>query len=273
VKDNNYFRLIISKDNNGFMNMAIDEAIAISCRKKLSPPALRLYTWSPPCISIGYFQDIKEVNIQECKRQKIDIVRRLTGGKAVLHNKEITYSIISPVKSPIFPADIKGSYKKIAQGLLLGLKNMGISAEIAEDRAKELHRFSCFLNTSFYEITVKGKKLIGSAQKRWKDIFLQHGSIIISSPYSLLSDLINFKDQEEKRDFLRLHAEKGTSISEELKRNASEGEIIDAIKKGLEDGIGIRLKKDRLTKEEKIDAHRLFTEKYNTRRWNYNHLP
>ncbi|MBI3353790.1 MAG: lipoate--protein ligase family protein [Nitrospirae bacterium] len=205
MRNNNYFRLIISKGNNGFMNMAIDEAIAISCRKKLSPPALRLYTWNPPCISIGYFQDIKEVNIQECKRQKIDIVRRLTGGKAVLHNKEITYSIISPVDNSIFPRDVKGAYKKVANGLLLGLKNMGISAEIAEDRAKELHRFSCFLNTSFYEITVKGKKLIGSAQKRWKDIFLQHGSIIISSPY--------------------------------------------------------------------LDAHRLFTEKYNTRRWNYNRLP
>jgi lipoate-protein ligase A len=176
------------------------------------------------------------------------------------------------VKSPVFPADIKGSYQKIAHGLLLGLKNMGIPAEIAEDRAKELHRFSCFLNTSFYEITVKGKKLIGSAQKRWRDIFLQHGSIIISSPYSLLSDLINFKDQEEKRDFLRLHAEKGTSISEKLNRKPSESEIIDTMKKGLEDGIGIRMEKEGLTKEEDADAHRLFTEKYNTRRWNYNRL-
>jgi len=220
---NNFkFRLITSEPQNGFMNMAIDEAIAISCDKELSPPTLRLYTWNPPCISIGYFQDVNEdVDISECKRQNIDIVRRLTGGKAVLHNKELTYSIISPSKNHIFQNGIKGSYKAIADCLLQGLKNIGVSGEITEMPSRKRGGFSCFLDTSFYEVSVKGKKLIGSAQKRWRNLFLQHGSVVISPSYIQLAGLLRFNNEEERTGFIKLHKEKSTSIEDEAKKIGS----------------------------------------------------
>ncbi len=269
MKDNNYFRLIISKGNNGFMNMAIDEAIAIACEKGIAPPTLRLYTWNPPCISIGYFQDVNEaVDISECKRQNIDIVRRLTGGSAVLHNKELTYSIISSSKNQIFPMNIKGSYKAIADCLLQGLKNMGISGEIAESPSKKRSWFSCFLNTSFYEISAKGKKLIGSAQKRWRNHFLQHGSIIISPSYTQLADFLRFNSDEERARFINLHKEKSTSIENEAKKMPDMTEIISAIKKGFEESIGIKFFEEELTYFEKRETQRLLNERYENDNWN-----
>lgn len=267
---NNFkFRLITSESQNGFMNMAIDEAIAIACDKQLSPPTLRLYTWNPPCVSIGYFQDVNEViDISECKKQNIDIVRRLTGGKAVLHNKELTYSIISPSKNDIFPKYIKGSYKAIADCLLQGLKNLGISGEITESPSKKGVGFSCFLDTSFYEISVKGKKLIGSAQKRWRNLFLQHGSIIISPSHTQLAGILRFNKEEERTGFINLHKEKSTSIEEERKSSSDIIEIKSAIKKGFEEGIGIKLFEEELTDFEKNEAQRLFKEKYGNDNWN-----
>jgi len=267
---NNFkFRLIISEPQNGFMNMAIDEAIAIACDKQLSPPTLRLYTWNPPCISIGYFQDVNEViDIVECRNQNIDIVRRLTGGKAVLHNKELTYSIISPSKNDIFPKYIKGSYKAIADCLLRGIKNLGISGEITERPSRKGNGFSCFLDASFYEISVKGKKLIGSAQKRWRNLFLQHGSIIISPSHIQLASLLRFNKEEERTSFINLHKEKSTSIEEEIKKSSDIIEIKSAIKKGFEEKNGIRLFEDKLTDFEETEAQRLLNEKYGNDNWN-----
>lgn len=267
---NNFkFRLITSESQNGFINMAIDEAIAIACDKQLSPPTLRLYTWNPPCVSIGYFQDVNEViDISECKRQNIDIVRRLTGGKAVLHNKELTYSIISPSKNDIFPNGIKGSYKAIADCLLHGIKDLGISGEITESPSKKGDGFSCFLDTSFYEISVKGKKLIGSAQKRWRTLFLQHGSIIISPSHTQLASLLRFNKEEERTGFINLHKEKSTSIEEETKKSSDIIEIKSAIKKGFEEKTGIKLFEEELTDFEKTEAQRLFKEKYGNDNWN-----
>ena len=269
---NNFkFRLITSEPQNGFMNMAIDEAIAISCDKELSPPTLRLYTWNPPCISIGYFQDVNEdVDISECKRQNIDIVRRLTGGKAVLHNKELTYSIISPSKNHIFQNGIKGSYKAIADCLLQGLKNIGVSGEITEMPSRKRGGFSCFLDTSFYEVSVKGKKLIGSAQKRWRNLFLQHGSVVISPSYIQLAGLLRFNNEEERTGFIKLHKEKSTSIEDEAKKMPDTAEIISAIKKGFEEKTGIKLFEAELTDFEKNEAQRLLKEKYGNDDWNLN---
>ena len=267
---NNFkFRLIISEPQNGFINMAIDEAIAIACDKGLSSPTLRLYTWSPPCISVGYFQDVNEaIDISECKKQNIGIVRRLTGGKAVLHNKELTYSVISPSKNQIFPKGIKGSYKIIADCLLHGLKNLGISSEITERPSTKENGFSCFLDTSFYEISVKGKKLIGSAQKRWRNHFLQHGSVIVSPSYIQLASLLRFNNHEQRTKFINLHKEKSTSIEDEAKKMSGTAGIISAIKKGFEQGIGIRLIEAELTDFEKKETQRLLKDKYGKEDWN-----
>ncbi len=185
------FRLIDSGFNTPSMNMAIDEALLGT-----KPPVLRFYAWKPAGLSIGYFQSIKSFNFENLKKNNVKLVRRLTGGNAVLHDKELTYSFIidmskmqsifEHVKNPngVFnknnmPKSVIESYREISKGLLLGLKNLGLKAEMNEEVAKGEKSAVCFNDPSWYEILVNGKKIIGSAQKRINGKILQHGAILI----------------------------------------------------------------------------------------------
>jgi lipoate-protein ligase A len=150
---------------------------------------------------------------------------------------------------------------------LHGIKDLGISAEITERPSKKENGFSCFLDTSFYEISVKGKKLVGSAQKRWRNLFLQHGSIIISPSHVQFASLLRFNNEEERTGFIKLHKEKSTSIEDEAKKMPDTAEIISAIKKGFEEKIGIKLFEGELTEFEKKEAQRLLKEKYANDNW------
>ncbi|MEK6713694.1 MAG: hypothetical protein AABY41_05830, partial [Nitrospirota bacterium] len=190
------WRLINTGNNNGYYNMAVDEAIAIAVRDGKVPPTLRFYTWDPPCISIGYFQKLDETLMSFVHQR--DIVRRITGGRAVFHGNDLSYSVVSRTDNKLFPDNIKGTYTGIAKALIAGLRNIGINPDPIEENPGEkkgtgaffplrekrlLSPFSpllCFNTTLGHEITVNGKKLIGSAQRRWRDVFLQHGSILIN---------------------------------------------------------------------------------------------
>ena len=152
--------------------MAIDEALLISDR-----PVLRFYRWKPAAISLGYSQSIDELNLNQCERFGVDYVRRITGGKAVLHDKELTYSFI--INEDIMPKRIIDSYMVISNGILFALKQLGINAYM-KDSVKKLPNSSiCFNEPSYYEITVGNKKLVGSAQTRKTPKLLQHGSILM----------------------------------------------------------------------------------------------
>jgi lipoate-protein ligase A len=179
-------------------NMAIDEDLLAAAQAGETTPVLRFYTWAPPAVSLGRFQKIEEaVNTDACKRRGFDIVRRVTGGRAVLHNNELTYSIVARTDNPLFPPTVHETYKVIAAGLLAGLRNLGIDAEIVSRggrHAKLVNKNSkdpaCFSSPSWYEIVVNGKKLIGSAQKRLSSAFLQHGSILIDYDPALEAEVI-----------------------------------------------------------------------------------
>ena len=122
------WKLLDSGSNIGAYNMAVDEELLARAQAGESVPVLRFYAWDPPAVSIGRFQDIKTaVNADACKRHGFDIVRRITGGRAVLHHQELTYSIIARADNPLFPSTVLGTYKVIATGLLSGLKNLGIA--------------------------------------------------------------------------------------------------------------------------------------------------
>ncbi len=166
------FRLINSGFNTPSMNMAIDEALLSS---KL--PVLRFYGWKPAGLSIGYFQSVKNFNFENLKKHKVGLVRRLTGGNAVLHDKELTYSFIIDEKE--MPKSIVESYKKISKGLLQGLRNLGLKAVMNKDVSKGQKSAVCFNEPSWYEIWVNGKKSVGSAQKRVDGKLLQHGAVLI----------------------------------------------------------------------------------------------
>lgn len=165
--------------------MAVDEALADFCRRGLAGPTLRLYGWDRPSISLGHFQRAEDiVDLDRCRDAGLPVVRRTTGGRAVYHHREVTYSMVAPIPHPSFPSTIRATYEVVAHALASGLATLGLRVERhPTDPVRPRHGIGsslCFDSTSRYEITLDGKKLIGSAQRRWKTAFLQHGSILLA---------------------------------------------------------------------------------------------
>jgi lipoate-protein ligase A len=166
-------------------NMALDEAIATSVRRDYSPPTLRFYGWDEPSVTIGCFQKIGDINIEYFTGKRFPIIRRPTGGRAILHNHELTYSFSVKTKSGPFSKGLFDSYKKISTALCSALSIIGLTPRLRlQKEARPLqiagHRTRsplCFQSTSYGEITINNKKVVGSAQKRWVDGLLQQGSI------------------------------------------------------------------------------------------------
>ncbi len=161
--------------------MAVDELLLREVDLD-SPPILRLYGWSAPTLSLGYAQNVdRHVNRDVCVQRNVPVVRRLTGGKAVLHDKELTYAIIGHPNRFPYHNDLMDSYKIIGEAFVRSFEIMGIRAEMAENRQNRVRKgamSSCFAAPSAYEILVAGRKILGSAQKRTAGGILQHGSLL-----------------------------------------------------------------------------------------------
>ena len=228
---------IDSGSNLGVYNMALDEELLARAQAGEDRPVFRLYAWKPPTVSIGRFQKIETaVNAEACKRLGFDLVRRITGGRAVLHDKELTYSIIARTDNPIFPNTVLGTYKVIAVGLLAGLRNLGIPAEIVSRVGRYAERVdskakdaACFSSPSWYEILVNGRKIVGSAQRRVSGAFLQHGSI-----------LMDYDSQQEAAVIPGGCAgDVVTSIKRELGRDVPLDEVKQAFVQGFKEALGL----------------------------------
>jgi lipoate-protein ligase A len=195
---NVHWKLLDTGPNIGAYNMAVDEELLARAQAGETVPVLRFYTWAPPAVSLGRFQKIEEaVNANACKRHGFDIVRRTTGGRAVLHHRELTYSLVSRTDNPLFPSSVLGTYKIIAAALLAGLGHLDIAAEMVSRSNRHAHLVkkgakepACFSSPSWYEILVHGKKIIGSAQRRLSGAFLQHGSILMDFDPALEAEVI-----------------------------------------------------------------------------------
>ncbi|MBU4509674.1 lipoate--protein ligase family protein [bacterium] len=278
------WRLIKDSYHTGFMNMAIDEAIMIAHREGLVPPTIRFYQWSPAAVSLGYFQDLKkEIDVEACQDMGIDIVRRPTGGKAVLHDKELTYSFIIRESHPLVNNSILETYKKISRGIIRGLSYLGITAELVPLRDKlksdSLHRGEkseichsnlksiCFSVPSQYEVQVEGKKIVGSAQVRKGGVVLQHGSLLIELEKDKLFSVFNFPSaQIKERLKTRFNA---TSLEEILKKKINFSELSEVLPRGFEEEFGVRLIESKLTEQEEKISKDLLENKYSTYDWNY----
>lgn len=221
----NNWRLLIDPPQNGLENMATDEAIIESCNQRLSQPTLRLYEWSEPTLSIGCFQKADNV-IKYCLKAGIPYVRRITGGRAVLHSDEITYSIICSEDEPLFKEGISGAYRIISRCLLAALREAGVNADMHTSRAIEhgFEKTSCFHSPSRYEIIIDNKKLIGSAQRRFKSAFLQHGSILFGVDRDLVAQLFG-EGSLSTMAWIKLYSD--------IKKDDFKAILIDKIKKGL----------------------------------------
>lgn len=254
------WRLIKSPPSNAFMNMAVDEAILKMVEAAKSTPTVRFYAWDPPAVSVGYFQDsLKDVDIPACREMGMDIVKRLTGGRAVLHDRELTYSVICPESDPHFPDNILGTYKVISSCLVKGLNFLGLDASLtpsAKRRGRDAPS-ACFSSPSHYEITISGKKLIGSAQKRGDGAFLQHGSILTDFQRGRLARSLRAGGNLDGVAYL------GEYMDVDI------GRVVECLIRGFEEGLGIRLEEGSLTVEETALAERLAEEKYASREWNF----
>jgi len=235
------WRLIDSGYLDAYTNMAIDEAVFLM-REKLGLPAiLRFYSWKPVAISIGYFQRIEDPSLKEYKRQKLTIVRRSTGGGAILHRNEITYSLACSTHEFSAFKDITKTQQLVHEAIILGLQNLGIRAELERKETKGPDPYFCFINPSKNDVVDDGRKIVGSAQRRKNKAFFQHGSI-------LMDNKINPEGREGKEDGQK---------------------IINSLIWGFEKRLGIRLLPGQLTKQELKLSQELKEIKYSTPNWNY----
>ncbi len=258
----NFIRLISCEPGHAFYNMALDEALSESVRNKRSPPTLRLYTWDRPSLSLGYFQKISDINLHYCEKKGYPIVRRQTGGRAVLHDAELTYSFTAPNDSALFRGSLLENYTVISNALLTALELISVQAVASYERKRgNSHKNpACFKAVSFGEITVDGKKIIGSAHKRYRDGFLQHGSILMRIDYQELCNVLGLDDEEELNAIgaLRDHAPEITA-----------GRLEGALKEAFEKTLKVKLITDVPSKFELSLAKELERTKYSAQGWNF----
>ena len=234
------WRIIEDGPRDGVSNMAVDMAILAACEAGEVPPTLRLYSWKQPTLSVGYGQDIDRlIDLKRCLDLGIEVVRRPTGGRALLHDHEVTYSFIAPIPHSKFPPSLQGAYKVIARALLKGLEELGVKGAILANAKNTNRDFfslrspSCLSSINHCEIEVQGAKLVGSAQRRTKKAFLQHGSIPINCDRRLLHSLFKYNVRGSRAKLMKILNKKVITLSEYLGEDVASKEVSIALKKGF----------------------------------------
>ncbi|MDI9230231.1 lipoate--protein ligase family protein [Staphylococcus caprae] len=259
-----------------YYNMAMDEALLNFVSRGEIDPVIRFYTWDPATLSIGYFQRLqKEIDIEKVKEKGFGLVRRQTGGRGVLHDKELTYSVIVPESHPNMPSTITEAYRVISQGLLEGFKNLGFETYFAVPRSKEEReklkqpRSSvCFDAPSWYELVVEGRKIAGSAQTRQKGVILQHGSILQDIDIDELFDMFIFKNDRLKAKMKEAFVEKAVAINDISEKHITLEEMEQAFEEGFNTGLNIDFKPLKLSDQQMAEVKEL-EEKYRSDEWMY----
>ena len=251
--------------------MAIDEAIFRETVKNKRPPTLRFYGWRRPAVSIGYFQELKnEINFDRCRSSGVDIVRRITGGKAVYHTDEITYSLTAGNSEKLFPDNIIGTYEIISRCLARGLSELGINARLAKVGSGGSSKMPdttscCFSVPSGNELLVAGRKICGSAQMRTHGGFLQHGSLLMTFDPVETAALILISQTPDPSEKLRCSV---TAVNEVIPLPVSAAMLCSVLQKGFINELGIGLSEEPLTPAEKALSIQLL-KKYESDAWNW----
>ncbi len=253
--------------HSGAENMAIDEVLATRIVPEQKAPMFRVYGWRPYAISLGYGQNLDDLNLQKCRKDGIDVIRRPTGGRAVFHAEEITYSVIIPKDSEFYSPDILTTYNLISKGLLAGLHLFGVKAKFvnrgAEERKSSEYKnnIPCFSCSAKYEIAYQNKKLVGSAQRRYENSILQHGSILTGTFHLNLADYVVFSENFVREHFKKVLARKTISISEILTQKVDNDNLIDKLKLGIQKSFNVEFEEKQLTPQVKNEVKK-FTDKY-----------
>lgn len=264
------WRLILSPPMCGAENMALDEAILETVCSGDSPPTLRLYAWNPPCLSLGYAQPISDVDLDRLKAFGWDLVRRPTGGRAILHSDELTYAIIAKDDNPHLAGGVLRSYRHLSKGLVHALTLLGLDVEIQpeiplnhEDRTNPV----CFQVPSAFEITAQMKKLIGSAQVRRRGCVLQHGSLPLSGDIAMICQVLRFEDEETRALVSERVRARATSIETLLSKQISWERASQAFIQGFPFALGLDLQRGDATELEQARAEELLSEHYQNMSW------
>lgn len=266
---NTTWRYIDEGVNSASYNMALDEALAIAVRKDLAPPTLRLYGWDRPSVTIGYFQRSSDIDVAYCARKNIPVIRRPSGGRAVLHGEELTYSFSAKTDAGVFSSGLLDSYAKISKALGLAFMRIGITPGTKRRRQLPAEYKTgtrsqnplCFHSSSYGEILFHERKIIGSAQKRWRDGLLQQGSIPAIIAYDEVSMIFRCTDP--------------TSLQETMcgLREIIPSLTIDRLKSVLrsafEEVFDIQFKSTTPSAQENRLAEELEAQKYSTHQWNF----
>ena len=250
-------------------NMAIDEAIFNCYLGGSAPPTLRFYGWTLPTLSIGYFQDpTREINIENLVAKGFGLVRRPTGGQAVLHQHELTYSIIAGVKDGL-PDHLLESYYYISQALITAFGQFGITAELHREKAaKDFSSGACFERPSRYELKVANRKLVGSAQLRRNGSFLQHGSILLDFSAADLGAVLQLPPGITLNRFLERLNQKVISFRD-LGVIIAPAFLADAVIDGFRMLYHLEFAENPLSEVEEQLVQELIRIKYDNRDWNY----
>lgn len=264
------WRLLFTPPAPGAWNMAVDEAILESIGRGDSLPTLRLYAWTPACLSLGVAQPFADADSARLRARGWNVVRRITGGRAILHTDELTYSVIGPADNPILAGSVLESYNRLAKALLRAAQDLGMLVEMKEGKANESGKSNpvCFEVPSTYEITAEGgKKLIGSAQARRKDGVLQHGSLPLTGDLTRITEALSFADESARAEASKRLMARAATAESALGRALDWETAARSLVRAFEAELGIRFKRGELSQKEVSRAEKLVREKYAHPSW------
>ncbi|RKY46167.1 MAG: lipoate--protein ligase family protein [Candidatus Omnitrophota bacterium] len=257
------WRVILDGNLSGYYNMACDEALLnLYSQKRI--PILRIYGWSQPSVSLGYFQRVEEVlNLREIEKENISIVRRITGGGAILHHQEITYSLILSREDLSLPFSVKQSYSILTSFIVEFYRSIGLKPSFAYQVSSPTKKFDnfCFSSWEYFDIVIKGKKIGGNAQKRRKNLIFQHGSIPLKVNFPLIKRLFKNIPQDIQ--------EKTQGLSYFL-HHLNIFELREKLISSFKNTFKITLYRDKLSTQEEEEVEALLNLKYTCESWNFN---
>ena len=248
----NSWRLLDTGALPGSLNMAVDEALLRLHARGESPPTLRFTQWQPPAVSLGYFQKRHSLDLEACRHLGIDVVRRPTGGRAVLHQHELTYSVIAGAREGI-PVSLDAAYRLICEGLLAAFRVLGFDAELGHEDTRFPQADVCFMRSAVGDIVYQGKKFVGSAQTWQSSSLLQHGSIVLGTQNRTWMAILTPGTTSREELHARLNS-KTISLSEILGREIQPEELKAAIRAGMSQALRVEFQAGEMNREERALA-------------------